>query len=341
MVSLILRVVNVGLTDRGRSLPWTHFIERITILHGVVIIKSIGRTTWSGAGIGINSSKSDIISCRCHSIQTMISIIMLVPTRIVVVILLSPFLWLRIRVIILWSTHSYSRSFPNGLFILHTLELVNLCKLSHLADLTKKSRSIRSIWTFMCPIRFHTLLSTRVHQRCIHEVRSVSISLFGVWPTLLLNRREFLLDRRLASINRIYGICIHVHLLMKTSLSRESVSIETLNRTLVMIITADCTSSWNTLGRMIVRYYFFNFGLRYLGVVYIRWSISISSWIKRSVNDLVNVWLLLLERLLVCHISCAYLILDHIAHYLSVTCHIFTNLTRCSLHASYHLVSGS
>lgn len=116
--------MNVGLTDRGRSLSWTHFIEGITILHGVVIIISIGRTTWRGAGIGINSSMSDIITCRCNSIQTMI-ILLNIPAGIIVVILLSPFLWLRIRVIILWSNHSYSRAFPNGLLILD-LELVNL-----------------------------------------------------------------------------------------------------------------------------------------------------------------------------------------------------------------------
>lgn len=337
---MILRVLNVGLTDRGRSLSWTHFIERITILHGVVIIKSIGRTTWSGAGIRITyPSMSDIISCRWNSIQTVI--IMWVPTRIIVVILLSPFLWLRIRVIILWSTHAYSCTFPNGLLILHTLELVNLRKLSHLADLTKKSRSIRGIWTFVCPIRFHALLSARVH-RYIHKIRPVSISLFRVWPTLLLHRRELLLDRRLASINWIYTTRIHVHLLMETSLGRESVSIEALNRTLVMIITGDSTSSWNTLSRMIVRYYVLlvKIGLRYLGVVDVRWSISISSRVKRSVNDLVNVWLLLLERLLVCHISTAYLILHHIAHNLSVTCHIITNLTS-SLHTVDNLVSGS
>ena len=194
----------------------------------------------------------------------------------------------------------------------------------------------------MCPIRFHTLLSTRVH-RSIDEVCSVSISLFGVWPTLLLHRREFLLDRRLTSINRIYALVIHVHLLVKTSFGWESVGIEALNRALVMIITGDCTSSWNTLGRMTVSYHVFlvNFGLRYLGVVDIRWSISISSGIKRPVNDLVNIWLLLLERLLVCHITCAYLILDHITHYLSVTCHIISNNLTRSLDASYNIVTGS
>lgn len=122
----------------------------------------------------------------------------------------------------------------------------------------------------MGAIRFHTLLSTVVQQWSVCEVGPVNISLFGVWPTLLLNRREFLLDRRLVSINRIYGTVMH--LLMETTLGGESVSIKTLNRTLVMIITADRTSPWNALSRMIVRYYIFgvDFSLRYLGVVYVR-----------------------------------------------------------------------
>ena len=63
-----------------------------------------------------------------------------------------------------------------------------------------------------------------------------------------------------------------MHLLMETTLGGESVSIKTLNRTLVMIITADRTSPWNALSRMIMRYYIFgvDFSLRYLGVVYVR-----------------------------------------------------------------------
>ena len=333
---MILRVLNDGLTDRGGSLSRVHFVEGIAILHGVVIIISVSRTTWSGAGIWITSMMSNIVSWRCNGIQSII----LVPARITVDILLTSFLGLRIWVIILRGTHSYSRPFPDCLLVLHTLELVNLRELSHLADLTKESRSVGCIWILVSSVRFHTLLSTRVH-RSIHEIGSVDVSLFRMWPTLLLHRRELLLDRRLVTIDRIYTALIHVHLLLKTSLGWESVSIEALNRTLVMIVAGDRASSWNTLSRMTVgnQILLVNFGLRYLGVVHVWWSIGVTSGVERPVNDLVDVWLLLLERLLVGHISCAYLILNDIADDLSVACHIFTNFI-CSLHASHNIISG-
>ena len=112
-------------------------------------------------------------------------------------------------------------------------------------------------------------MSTGVH-RSIHEIGSVDVSLFRMWTALLLHRRELLLDRRLVTVERIYATLIHVHLLLKTSLGRESVSIKALNRTLMVIIACDRTSSWNTLSRMTVRNNLLvNFSLRYLGVVHV------------------------------------------------------------------------